>query len=104
MADYTASQITKYAIAYLTAKGFYVWRQNQIRVPGRAFIGELGLSDIIGFERETGIAVYCEVKTNSDKLSQYQITFMNRALKNGCKVFLAKQKENLITLEAYESL
>lgn len=103
MLDLTSSQITKAAIAMLNAKGYYVWRQNQIRVPGRAFIGEMGLSDVIGFCKTTGKAVFCEVKTLSDKFSPYQITFLNRALKNGCLVFISTESNNKVILKEYES-
>ena len=99
----TASQITKSAISKLTSMGNYVWRQNQIRVPGRAFIGEMGLPDIIGFCKTSGVAVYCEVKTDSDKLSPYQITFLNRASKSNCKCYLATSENNCLVLSAYES-
>lgn len=98
----TASQLTKAAITKLTYMGFYIWRQNQLRVPGRAFIGELGLPDIIGYDLKTGVAVYCEVKTENDKLSNFQITFLTRAKKSGCKCFLALCENNDLILREYE--
>ena len=93
---YTASELTKYAIAELTAMGCTVWRANNIAVPGRKFIGMKGMSDIIGYAKD-GIATYCEVKTINDKLSKYQIDFMDDALYIGCKVFICMQdKEGVV--------
>ena len=87
---FTASELTKYAIAELSALGCTVWRANNIAIPGRKFIGKKGMSDIIGYD-DGGCAVYCEVKTINDKLSQFQIDFMNDAMNAGCRVFVYSQ-------------
>lgn len=99
MADLTASQITKYALEVLNAWGYYVWRNNNLSVPGRKFIGEKGVSDIIGYHKQTGQAVYCEVKTINDKFSESQMLFMNRANQAGCICLVAHQVNKQIKLD-----
>jgi hypothetical protein len=47
-----------------------------------------GMPDIIGHSQD-GRAVYCEVKTENDRLSQEQIEFMDGAHKSGCMVFMS---------------
>ena len=71
----------------LTIWGGHVWRQNNHPTRGRKFIGMKGMPDIIGYNLN-GTAIWCEVKTEGDRLSQDQIDFMNRAAANGCKVYL----------------
>lgn len=65
-----------------------MWRQNNLRVPGRKFIGMKGMPDIIGYAPD-GCAVFCEVKTEGDRLSQDQIAFMDAANKAGCVVYMS---------------
>ena len=96
----TAAQLTKWAIVVLTTKGFTVWRQNNLAVPGRKFIGLKGVPDVIGYDRE-GRAVYCEVKAGADRLSEAQIDFMNSASKAGCRTFISHDKGGAMTLQAW---
>lgn len=98
----TASAITKHAQMMLNAWGYYVWRNNNLAVPGRKFIGERGVPDIIGFHRATGQAVYCEVKTVNDKISEYQTNFMNRAAASGCCCILAHEVNGQIKLDYWK--
>jgi Holliday junction resolvase len=74
--------------------GFTVWRQNNLAVRGRKFIGKKGMPDIIGYDNQ-GCAVWCEVKTINDKLSQHQVDFMADAMNAGCKVFICMQHKEL---------
>jgi hypothetical protein len=83
------NEITKSALKELNYRGYECWRQNQVRVPGRVFIGKVGLSDIIGFDRQTGRFMVCEIKGKGDKLSPAQIDFLNTTQKAGCVVLLA---------------
>jgi hypothetical protein len=99
MADLTASQITKHALEILNAWGYYVWRNNNLSVPGRKFIGEKGVSDIIGYHKQTGQAVYCEVKTINDKFSKEQMLFMSRAKAAGSLCIVAHQVDWKIKLD-----
>lgn len=101
MREYTASEITDYAIKVLTLLGYKVWRSNNLAVKGRRFIGQKGVGDITGYKRFTGVRCECEVKTKRDKLSDDQIDFLNEAKENGCEVYLATQKGNEIVVEKY---
>ena len=95
---YTASELTKYAIAELSAMGCTVWRANNIAIPGRKFIGKKGMSDIIGYS-DIGQSVYCEVKTINDKISEHQIDFLTDAMNSGCRAFICMQdKEGVVKL------
>ena len=51
-----------------------------------------GVPDIIGHDLE-GRAVYAEVKTKGDKLSQDQIDFLNGADKRDCRVYIVRDDE-----------
>ena len=94
---YTASELTEYALHELSMMGCTVWRQNNLAVRGRKFIGKKGMPDIIGYDSE-GSAVWCEVKTINDKLSQHQVDFMADAMNAGCKVFICMQQKELMVL------
>ena len=74
----TANELTKEAIQTLNKNGCFVWRNNNLAVRGRTFIGLKGVPDVVGFTNQ-GIAVYCETKAIGDKLSTYQIAFLNLA-------------------------
>ena len=89
----TASQITESAIKELTYRQCEVWRQNQIPVPGRRFVGKRGLADIIGFHRKTGVFVMCEVKTKNDKLSPEQIELLVKVRASGGLALIATEND-----------
>lgn len=91
---YTASELTNHALHELTNMGCTVWRQNNLAVRGRKFIGKKGMPDIIGYDK-SGYSVYCEVKTINDKLSQDQVNFMTDAMYNLCHVFICMQEKDL---------
>lgn len=100
--EYSAGEITDYAIKVLTLLGYKVWRSNNIPVKGRKFIGQRGVGDVTGYRRFKGTRVECEVKKIGDTLSDDQIAFLNEAKENGCDVYLATQKESEIVVERYE--
>lgn len=89
MRNLTKSELTDFALKILTLRNCEVWRQNNLAVRGRKFIGRRGLPDIQGYHKHTGVAVYCEVKTHNDRLSDDQIAFMNNAAKAGCICIMA---------------
>lgn len=99
MKDLTASQITKAALIMLEMRGYYVWRNNNLPVPGRKFIGERGVADITGFQKNSGVALYCEVKTVNDRFSDYQKNFMNRAVTAGCHCLVATEESGKVVLK-----
>lgn len=96
------SQITIDALNELTFRGCKVWRNNNVAIRGRKFIGELGVPDIIGFHRTSGVAVYCEVKTINDRFSNEQIIFMNRAKLAKCFCFVASDNKGKVILKEWE--
>lgn len=97
----STSDITKSAIKELSYRGYEVWRQNQIPVKGRKFIGKRGLSDIIGYRKSDGKSVYCEVKNTGDSLSDDQKEFLDKAKSSGCITLVAGVKSGLISIEEY---
>jgi hypothetical protein len=91
----TKGEITDAAIKELSFKGFNVWRQNNLAVKGRKFTGMKGLSDIQGYQRSTGKALYCEVKTINDFFSSEQKEFLSNAVNAGCIVLVARQTKKV---------
>lgn len=87
------NKFTKACIQLLTFKGFEVWRNNNVAVYDKTIGGfrknstKLGVPDIIGYQKKTGRAIYVEVKTGSDRLSDEQRAFLINALQNGCIAF-----------------
>ena len=51
------------------------------------------MPDIIGYGMD-GRAVYCEVKSGGDRLSDDQIAFMDRATVNDCATYICKVGEH----------
>ena len=101
--ELTAGQITKVAMQILESRNCMVWRNNNLPVPGRKFTGLKGVADICGFQRNTGLAVYCEVKTINDRFSEYQIDFLNRAKKAGCLTLVAVEENGNVTIKEYQN-
>jgi hypothetical protein len=99
----TASELTKWAITILEIKGNVVWRNNNLAVKGRKFIGRKGVPDIIGWDGKIGRAIWCEVKTARDRLSEHQINFLNDASKAGCFCYIAYEdkSKDCITLQTW---
>lgn len=90
MKPLTAGEIAKDVIKGMTERGFSCWRNNNIAVPGRKFIGRKGVSDIAGFNKSNGVALYVEVKAHGDRLSDEQIQFLSEVVRSGAWAFLAK--------------
>jgi|LakMenEpi03Aug12_release.lakeMendotaPanAssembly.Ray.scaffolds.fasta_scaffold1396734_1 hypothetical protein len=84
-----SNELTKWAILMLQWEGCTVWRNNNLAVRGRKFIGKKGVPDIIGYDRD-GKSVWCEVKAGDDKLSEDQINFMDEATRAGCRCYIAR--------------
>lgn len=102
--DLTAGMITKIAMQELERRNCFVWRSNNLPVPGRKFIGLKGVPDICGFNKATGMAVYCEVKTKNDKLSEFQINFMNRASQSNCLCLIAIDENGSVKIKQWEKI
>lgn len=101
--EFTASEITAYALKVLHLQGYEVWRQNNVRaIRGRTFTGKKGLSDIMGFQMTTGKLVAVEVKKTGDKLSDDQKEFLSKVSDAGAFAFLARQDGNQIVIEPWK--
>lgn len=103
--------LTKAAVSLLLLKGFNVWRNNNTAVFD-AKIGRFrkmstrkGISDIVGHHKKTGRAIYVEIKTGSDKLSDDQRAFLIEALNNGCIAFECREIDDVTRrLRQYDPL
>lgn len=102
MRELTAGQITRDAMLILENRNCFVWRNNNLAVPGRKFIGLKGVPDIVGFQKLTGLAVYCEVKTKNDKFSEYQRNFMIRAKTAGCMCLVAFDNNGKTEIKSWD--
>lgn len=89
------------ALKELAWRGYDCWRQNNIAVRGRKFIGRLGVADVIGITKD-GRWVVCEIKTINDRLSPDQITFLNDIKKAGGEAYIAYQVGNRVELKEWE--
>jgi hypothetical protein len=99
----TTAEITKHALTEMGLRGAEAWRNNNIAVRGRTFIGRKGVPYIIGFVRATGVFVMCEVKNRGDKLSQDQIELLNMGYSAGCVTVVATvDKEGKFLLVNYK--
>lgn len=79
----SASDLTKSVIMIASLHGCDVWRQNNHATKGRKFIGRLGVPDVLGFCKLTGIMIALEVKGEGDRLSPEQIEFLDAVNKAG---------------------
>ena len=104
MATYkTASELTKMMIDYLGERGMEVWRNNNLAVKGRAFIGRKGVPDIIGYDRKHGQFVGCEIKKLGDRISPEQFTFLTQlGLAGGASMLCSQTSDETIKLEIFK--
>lgn len=89
----TKGFIRESAIKELTWWGHDVWKNNNLAVRKRKFIGRLGVSDVIGITKD-GRWVACEIKTLNDQLSPDQIDFINDVKKAGGEAYIACQGDS----------
>lgn len=91
--------IRKIALEILKLRGFRVWPQNNVRaVRGRSFVGQKGVSDIIGWQIHTGLLCFAEVKTLTDKLSEDQIELLSSLHQSGGIALIATQSGTGVTI------
>lgn len=81
--EYTAGEITKAIIREAEVLGFDCWRQNNLAVKGRKFIGRKGVFDVIGIHKQSGIFFAAETKTKGDRLSEEQKKFLKLINESG---------------------
>lgn len=77
----TTNQLTQYALKVIRRAGFHAWRQNNGAVwdaknkTYRKGSSTPGVADIIGFHRQTGQFIACEIKVGRDTLRREQVLF-----------------------------
>jgi hypothetical protein len=87
----TASDLTKMMLEYLKEKGNVVWRNNNLAVKGRGFIGKKGVGDIIGYSKKYGQFISLEIKTIADRMSADQFSFLTELGANNGLALLVHQ-------------
>jgi hypothetical protein len=102
MAYQSASELTKMMLEYLKDNGNEVWRNNNLAVRGRAFIGRKGVPDIIGYSKKYGHFVCCEIKAIADRLSADQMVFLEELSMAGGTAMLCQQvRDETIIVKIY---
>ena len=94
MAYISASDLTKMMMDYLKDNGCEVWRNNNLAVRGRAFIGRKGVGDIIGYSKKYGTFVSCEIKSIGDRSSPDQLLFLYQLGASGAMSMCVQQVRN----------
>lgn len=85
----------------LSLIGFHVWRQNNggvwdpVKKVFRANSSTPGVSDVIGFHRETGIFIAAEIKAGKDKLSSAQEEFLDSVRKAGGAALVIRTTQDI---------
>ena len=103
MAYQSASELTKMMLEYLKDNGNEVWRNNNLAVRGRAFIGRKGVPDIIGYSKKYGHFVCCEIKAIADRLSADQMVFLEELSMAGGTAMLCQQvRDETIQVKIYK--
>lgn len=97
----TTGQLTAYAVKVFTQAGYKCWRENTTGVwdaKAKAFRKSStlkGKSDIIGFHRETGRFLACEIKVGADRLSPEQKDFLLEVGQAGGLALVVKHGNDL---------
>ena len=95
------SLLTKEAVRILLLSGFEAWRQNNggvydpTRKVFRANSSTPGISDVLGFHKQTGVIAAVEIKNGKDKLSEYQKRFLDAVGNAGGYSFVIKTVDDL---------
>ena len=102
MAYMTASDLTKMMIDYLKGRGNDVWRNNNLAVKGRSFIGRKGVPDVIGYSKKYGQFIACEVKAIGDRVSPDQMSFLtNLAIAGGVAMICQQIRDESIIVKIF---
>lgn len=103
----STNALTKAVIDLFTLKGYKVWRQNTAGIYDekkgvyRSGSATKGISDVIGFHKQTGKFVAIEIKTGKDKLSSFQQNFLNDVAQSGADAYVI---HNSIELENLKNI
>ncbi|MEY4282255.1 MAG: hypothetical protein RLZ39_1667 [Bacteroidota bacterium] len=102
MAYQTAAELTKMMMDYLKERGNDVWRNNNLAVKGRSFIGRKGVPDIIGYSKKYGQFIGCEVKAIGDRLSVEQMEFLtNLGMCGGIAMLCQQVRDETIIVKIF---
>jgi hypothetical protein len=102
MAYQTAAELTKMMMDYLKGRGNDVWRNNNLAVKGRSFIGRKGVPDIIGYSKKYGQFIGCEVKAIGDRLSVEQMEFLtNLGMSGGIAMLCQQVRDETIIVKIF---
>lgn len=104
MAYISANDLTKLMMDFLKGRGHDVWRNNNLAVKGRAFIGRKGVPDIIGYCKADGRFVACEVKAIGDRMSPDQMLLLEQLATAGGIAMLCQQlRDEKINVKIYKA-
>ncbi len=91
------NSLTKAIVRYLNLNGFSCWKNYNGAVFSRKRdtylknpMNKLGVSDIIGFHKRTGLFIAVEVKVGADKPTREQALFIEDVAKAGGMAFIAQ--------------
>ena len=102
MAYLTAADLTKMMMEYLKSRGNDVWRNNNLAVKGRSFIGRKGVPDIIGYSKKYGQFIGCEVKAIGDRPSVEQMEFLtNLGMCGGIAMLCQQLRDETIIVKIF---
>jgi hypothetical protein len=93
----TANELKKSITQYLNLNGHFAWVQNNLRVPGRAFIGMKGVPDICCIMKG-GKFLGIEVKAGNDKPSEHQFKFQHETERRGGYYFFVGSLDEVIRI------
>lgn len=85
----SANALTRHTLTMLKLKGYHAWRQNNAAVwdPTKKVFRKNsathGISDVIGFHKQLGTFIACEIKVGRDKLSEEQEAFISSVNSSG---------------------
>lgn len=103
--EMSAGEIAKHALIILDKEyNIEAWRQNNLAVRGRKFIGKPGLSDCLGFHRLTGKIALCEIKTIGDVFSKDQIKLLTQVHEAGGVALIAIQEGLRVKVKYFKEL
>ena len=103
MAYLSASNLTKMMLDFLKDGGNEVWRNNNLAVRGRAFIGRKGVPDIIGYNKKYGYFVCVEIKAIADRMSSDQMMFLDDVGNAGGTAMICQQlRDESIRVQFYK--
>lgn len=101
--DATADEITAHILGYLRSKGYVCWAQdNRGRYnpkTGKWYPhpnNRVGVPDILGYRKSDARFIGVEVKAGKDRLSDYQIDFLNELKEHGGLPFVAYSFEGFV--------